>query len=48
MSEKFARVLIAKLNRRIRFAQSNHVKIALSEYRDAIIETMTDLGHDVS
>ena len=45
MSEKFAQVLIANLNRKIRFAKSENVKEALVQYRNAIIETMIELGH---
>ena len=45
MSEEFARVLVENLNRRIRFCKDYSAKLALKEYRDAIIETMKELGH---
>lgn len=48
MSEKFARTLIRNLNRKIRFAKSIEVKISLTLYRDAIIESMQELGHNVT
>ncbi len=47
MSEKFAQVLVTNLNRRIRFSKSIEVRLALKEYRNAIIETMQQLGHDI-
>lgn len=47
MSEKFAQVLVTNLDRKIRFAKSQDVKTALKEYRNAIIETMNQLGHDI-
>jgi len=46
MSEEFARVLVRNLNRKIRFCKNHAAELALINYRDAIIETMTELGHD--
>ena len=48
MSERFAKILIRNLNRRIKNAEIKHdfqVAQSLKEYRDAIRETMIELGH---
>ena len=48
MSEQFAKILIRNLNRRIKNAEIKHdfqVAQSLKEYRDAIRETMIELGH---
>ena len=46
MSARFARLLIKKLDRKIRFERDRYVQNALKHYRDAIAETMRELGHD--
>ena len=48
MSAEFARVLIKNLNRRIKETETRHdfaVSESLKQYRDAIRETMQELGH---
>jgi len=47
MTEKFAQVMITNLDKKIRFQKDNSVKQALKEYRNTIIETMSQLGHDI-
>ena len=48
MSERFAKILIRNLRRRIKNAEIRHdfqVAQSLKEMVDAIRETMTELGH---
>ena len=48
MSEEFARILIANLNRRIKETEIRHdfaVTESLKQYRDTIRETMLEMGH---
>lgn len=48
MSEEFARLLISNLNRRIKDTETRHdfaVTEALKQYRDAVRETMREMGH---
>lgn len=50
MSEAFAKALMANLKRRQKNAEIRHdfaVAQALKEYREAIVETMRELGHKV-
>ena len=47
MSEHFAKTLIQNLDRRIRFEQDLYTKKALKHMRDAIKETMIELGYDM-
>lgn len=50
MSEEFARTLIRNLNRRIKDTEIRHdfaVTEALKQYRDAIKETMIEMGHKI-
>lgn len=47
MSEKFARELIINLNRRIRSERHAATKAALRHMKEAIIETMESLGHNI-
>lgn len=50
MSEEFARVLMANLNRRIKDTETRHdfaVTEALKQMRDAFRETMQELGHKI-
>lgn len=54
MSEQFARILIANLTKRIKrmptltkYGYLNQTRMALKEYKKAIIETMEEMGHEI-